>query len=147
MYLHRNELPPPPKYGKYEENSSSKIFSCIRASANTGPACIGAKISSPRIFPACIGFVPGGIFFFVVLFSLSVPFVQKPASPARLRTTLHTDIFAVTWPLDMRSRPPSTAVQNLVGISAPKKKVFSPPAAFPLPRLLVGNPPPPSIFL
>ena len=45
----------------YFKNNSSKIFSCIRASANTGPACIRAKINSPRLFPACIGFVPGGM--------------------------------------------------------------------------------------
>ena len=46
MYLHRNELPP--KYGEYEENCSSKILSCIRTRANTGPACIGAKNEFPQ---------------------------------------------------------------------------------------------------
>ena len=57
MYLHRHELP---KYGRYEENCSSKIFSCIRASANTGPTCIGAKINSPRIFSCMYWFCAGG---------------------------------------------------------------------------------------
>ena len=44
----------------YFRDNPSKVFSCICASANTGPTCIHAKINSPRIFPACIGFVPGG---------------------------------------------------------------------------------------
>ena len=35
------------------------MFSCIRASANTGPACIRTEVPQ-EIFPACIGFVPGG---------------------------------------------------------------------------------------
>ena len=50
----------PKNLAQYSGNTSSKIFSCIRASANTGPSCIRAKINSPRFFPACIGFVPGG---------------------------------------------------------------------------------------
>ena len=58
MYTPRNNFP---QFGSYAENDSSKIFSCIRASANTGPACIREKITSPRIFSAFIGFVPGGI--------------------------------------------------------------------------------------
>ena len=58
MYSHRIEFLQESSYSA--ENDPSKIFSCIRASANTGPACIRAKINSPRIFPACIGFVPGG---------------------------------------------------------------------------------------
>ena len=59
MYLHQmNSLK---NLAQYSGNTSSKIFSCIRASANTGPACIRAKMNSPRIFPAYIGFVPGGI--------------------------------------------------------------------------------------
>ena len=45
----------------YFKNNSSKIVSCIRTSANTGPTCIRAKLNSSRIFPACIGFVPGGM--------------------------------------------------------------------------------------
>ena len=57
MYSHRNEFPQ--EFGNCAENNSSKLFSCIRASANTGPACIHAKINSPEKFPACIGFVPG----------------------------------------------------------------------------------------
>ena len=48
MYSHLDEFPP--KYGKYTEDYSSRIFSCIRASANTGPACIREKINSPRFF-------------------------------------------------------------------------------------------------
>ena len=45
----------------YFKNNSSKIFSCIRTSANTGPTCIRAKKLIPQeFFPACIGFVPGG---------------------------------------------------------------------------------------
>ena len=37
----------------YFKNNSSKIFSCIRTHANTGPTCIRAKINSSRnIFPA-----------------------------------------------------------------------------------------------
>ena len=40
---------------------SSTRFSCIRASANTGPACIRARKLFPNyLFPVCIGFVPGG---------------------------------------------------------------------------------------
>ena len=58
MYSHRNEFLH--ELGTYVENTSSKIFARIRASANTGPACLRAKIDSPRILPACIGFVPGG---------------------------------------------------------------------------------------
>ena len=34
----------------YFKHDSSKIVSCICASANTGPACIRAKINSPRLF-------------------------------------------------------------------------------------------------
>ena len=58
MYSHRKELLQ--ELCKYAENNSSKIFSCICASANTGSACIRAKTISPGIVPACIGFVPGG---------------------------------------------------------------------------------------
>ena len=43
----------------YFKKNFSKIVSCICASANTGPTCNRAKINSSRIFPACIGFVPG----------------------------------------------------------------------------------------
>ena len=50
----------PPKYEKYEENSSSKIFSCIGAGAITGPACIGAKINSPRNVSCMYWFCAGG---------------------------------------------------------------------------------------
>ena len=60
MYSHRIEFPHESSYSA--ENDPSKIFSCIRASANTGPACIRAKIIPPEFLPACIGFVPGGIF-------------------------------------------------------------------------------------
>ena len=66
-------------------NNSPGIFSCIRAGANTGAACIrteriplriwlntrelpphkyfpvfAQKLIPQEIFPACIGFVPGG---------------------------------------------------------------------------------------
>ena len=41
MYSHRHEFPQ--EIGKHLEHYSSKICSCIRASANTGPACIRAK--------------------------------------------------------------------------------------------------------
>ena len=34
----------------YFQNNSTKIFSYIRASANTGPACIRAKILIPKNF-------------------------------------------------------------------------------------------------
>ena len=44
----------------YLKNDSSKLFSCIGASANTGPTCIRTTINSSRFFPACIGFVPEG---------------------------------------------------------------------------------------
>ena len=44
----------------YFKNNSSNIFSCIRASANTGPACIRAKINSPRIFSCMYWFCAGG---------------------------------------------------------------------------------------
>ena len=51
MYSHRNEFTQ--ECGKYVEQSSSEIFSCICASANTSPACICANTGSPRIVPAC----------------------------------------------------------------------------------------------
>ena len=53
----------------YFKHNSSNIFPCIRASANTGPTFIHAKINSPRFFHACIGFVPGGMFFAWIGFS------------------------------------------------------------------------------
>ena len=83
MYLHRNQLPKNvfmywhqgcantdtisiqragQSANTYFKNNSSKIFSCIRTRANTGPTCIRAKINSSRFFPAYIGFVPGGKF-------------------------------------------------------------------------------------
>ena len=46
MYSHR--MNSPKNLAQYSGNASSKIFSCIRASANTGPACIRADINSPR---------------------------------------------------------------------------------------------------
>ena len=45
----------------YFKNNSSKIFSCIRTSANTGPTCIRAKINSSRIFSCMYRFCAGGI--------------------------------------------------------------------------------------
>ena len=50
MYSH--QIDSPKNLAQYSGNTSSKIFSCIRTSANTGPACIRAKINSPIIFPA-----------------------------------------------------------------------------------------------
>ena len=77
MHLHRNEFPTATVSiqregvnvqihvcegaNTYCKNNSSIILSCICASANTGPACTCAKINSSRFFPACTGFVPGGI--------------------------------------------------------------------------------------
>ena len=58
MYSHRNEFPQ--EFGQYVENDSSKIFSCISASANTGPACIHSKINSPRNFSCMYWFCAGG---------------------------------------------------------------------------------------
>ena len=46
----------------YFKNNLSKIFSCIRASANTGPACIRAKINSPRIISCMYWLCAGGYF-------------------------------------------------------------------------------------
>ena len=45
----------------YSKRNSLRVFSCIRVSANTGPACLLPKNKFLNIFPACIGFVPGGI--------------------------------------------------------------------------------------
>ena len=61
MYSHR--VNSPKNLAKYSGNTSSKtkIFSCIRASANTGPACIHAKINSPRIFSCMYWFCAGGV--------------------------------------------------------------------------------------
>ena len=42
------------------KKNSSKIFSCIRTSANTGPTCIRAKINSSRIFSCMYRFCAGG---------------------------------------------------------------------------------------
>ena len=42
------------------KNNSSKIFTCICMSANTGPTYICAEMNFSRIFPACIDFVRGG---------------------------------------------------------------------------------------
>ena len=42
MYSHRNEIPQ--EFGQYADNDPAKKLSCIRASANTGPACIRAKL-------------------------------------------------------------------------------------------------------
>ena len=45
----------------YFENNSSKIFSCIRTRANASPTCVRPKLIPQECFPACIGFVPGGM--------------------------------------------------------------------------------------
>ena len=58
MYSHR--MNSPRNLVQYSGNTSSKIFSCIRASANTGPACIRAKINSPRFFSCMYWFCAGG---------------------------------------------------------------------------------------
>ena len=58
MYTPRNSFPQ--EFGYYAENDSSTIVSCIRASANTGPACIRGKINSPRIFSCMYWFCAGG---------------------------------------------------------------------------------------
>ena len=52
----------PKNLAQYSGNISSKIFSCICASANTGPACIRAKINSPIIFSCMYWFCAGGYF-------------------------------------------------------------------------------------
>ena len=57
MYSHRVNFPK--NLAKYSGNTSSKIFSCIRASADAGPACIRAKINSPRIFSCMYWFCAG----------------------------------------------------------------------------------------
>ena len=65
MYSHR--MNSPKNLAQYSGNTSSKIFSCIRASANAGPACIRAKINSPRIFSCMYWFCAGGYFTTVVV--------------------------------------------------------------------------------
>ena len=45
------------------KNNSSKIFSCIRTSANTGPTCIREKNNSSRIFSCMYRFCAGGYVF------------------------------------------------------------------------------------
>ena len=43
-------------------NDSPGIFSCLHAGANTGAACISSAMNSTKnMFPACIGFVLGGM--------------------------------------------------------------------------------------
>ena len=59
MYSHR--VNSPKNLAKYSGNTSSNIFSCIRGSANTGPACIRAKINSPRCFSCMYWFCAGGL--------------------------------------------------------------------------------------
>ena len=44
----------------YFRNKSSKIFSCICASANTGPTCIRANINFPRFFSCMYWFCARG---------------------------------------------------------------------------------------
>ena len=44
----------------YFKNNSSKIFSCIGPSANTGPTCIRAKINSPGNFSCMYWLCAGG---------------------------------------------------------------------------------------
>ena len=44
----------------YFKSNSSKIFSCIRTHANTGPTCIHAKFHSSRIFSCMYRFCAGG---------------------------------------------------------------------------------------
>ena len=44
----------------YFKNNSSNIFSCIGVSANTGPACICAKVNSSRIVSCMYWFCAGG---------------------------------------------------------------------------------------
>ena len=44
----------------YFKNNSSKLFSCIRTSANTGPTCIRSKINSSRSFSCMYRFCAGG---------------------------------------------------------------------------------------
>ena len=61
MYSHRNEFSQ--EFGNYAENDSSKIVSCICASANTGPACSRAKIEIPQdhflhVLVLCCGYLP-----------------------------------------------------------------------------------------
>ena len=63
MYSHRNAFPQ--EFGEYAENDPSNIFSCICASANTAPACIHTKLIPQEMFPACVGFVPGGMLLLV----------------------------------------------------------------------------------
>ena len=46
----------------YFRNNSSIIFSCICASANTGPTCIHTKINSPRSVSCMYWFCAGGKF-------------------------------------------------------------------------------------
>ena len=52
--------PIPQAFGKIFLKYLPKRFSCVRTSANTGPACIRAENQFSKIFPACIGFLPGG---------------------------------------------------------------------------------------
>ena len=50
----------PPKYGKYEENSSSKYFPVLARVRIRAPHVLEQKLIPQEFFPAYIGFVPGG---------------------------------------------------------------------------------------
>ena len=45
----------------YFKNNSSEVFSCICASANTGPTCIHKKVNSSRLFSLMYWFCTWGI--------------------------------------------------------------------------------------
>ena len=60
MYSHR--VNSPKNLAKYSGNTSSKIVSCIRARVRIqAPHVLAQKLIPQEFFPACIGFVPGGM--------------------------------------------------------------------------------------
>ena len=52
MHSHRDESPQ--EFGKYEDNNSSKIFSCIRPNVNTGTAMYLREKLVPQEFLSCV---------------------------------------------------------------------------------------------
>ena len=70
----------PKNLAQYSGNTSSKVFSCIRASVNTGPACIRAKINSPRIFSCMYWFCAGG-YYETPVCSQNLPQFLYPLTP------------------------------------------------------------------
>ena len=62
MYTPRNNFPQ--EFGSYAENDSSKIFPVFARVQIQAPHVFAKKLIPQQFFPACIGFVPGGMCLF-----------------------------------------------------------------------------------